>query len=132
VQLRVPTVITVSVRVPPMFACRPPQQCNAILLTRDSTTNMPGINDALQQIDNLKFREKISYRRMAKYARCDRTTLSRRHRGVQVDINTKNVRQHKVTPQQYIVGLTERHFPPTREMIKNFVRGLAHVEVSEI
>ncbi|KAF1359985.1 hypothetical protein EJ07DRAFT_165631 [Lizonia empirigonia] len=98
---------------------------------------MPGINDALQQIDNLKPSEKISYRRMTKDARCDRTTLSRRHQGVQVDFNTKNVRQRKVTPQQeddlvqYIIGLTERHSPPTREMIKNFVRGLAHVKVSE-
>ncbi|EFQ95865.1 hypothetical protein PTT_04460 [Pyrenophora teres f. teres 0-1] len=98
---------------------------------------MPRINDALQRIDTLGSSEKISYCKIAKDARCDRSTLSRRHRGVQVDVTTKNVRQRKVTPQQeddlvqYTIGLTERHFPPTREMIKNFVRGLAHVEVSE-
>jgi hypothetical protein len=56
---------------------------------------MPGINDALQQIDNLKPGEKISYSRTAKNAHCDRTTLSRRHRGIQVDVNTKNIRQCK-------------------------------------
>lgn len=33
---------TVSVRVPPMFACRPPQPCNTILLTRAPTTTTPG------------------------------------------------------------------------------------------
>ena len=112
-------------------------QNDTILLTRNSTATMPGINDALQQIDNLKPNEKISYRRTAKNARCDRTTLSRRHRGVQVDVNTKNVRQRKVTPQQednlvqYIIGLTERHFPPTREIIRNVVRRMAHVKVSK-
>jgi hypothetical protein len=90
---------TVSVRVPPMFACRPPSQNNTILLTRNSTTTIPGINDALQQINNLKPSEKILYRRTARNGRYDRTTLSRRHRGIQVDVNTKNVRQRKVTPQ---------------------------------
>lgn len=61
---------------------------------------MPEINDALQQIDNLRLSEKTTYRRIAKHARCDRSTLSRRHRGVQVDISTKNVKQRKVAPQQ--------------------------------
>lgn len=75
---------------------------------------MPGINDALRQIDNPKPSEKISYRRVAKDAWCDCSMLSRLHRGVRVDAITQNVRQRKVTPQQendlvqYIIGLPER------------------------
>jgi hypothetical protein len=98
---------------------------------------MSGINDTLRRIGNLTPNEKIPYQRVAKDARCGRSTLSRRQRGVQVDATIKNVRQRKVTPQQeddlvqYIKGLTERYFSPTTEIIKNFVRGIAHVEVSE-
>jgi hypothetical protein len=56
---------------------------------------------------------------------------------VQADRDTKNLRQLKVTPQQenelvqYIIRLTERSSPPTRQMIINLVRGLAKVKVSQ-
>jgi hypothetical protein len=98
---------------------------------------MPGINDALQQIAKLRPGEKICYTRIAKDARCDPVTLARHHRGVQADRDTKNLNQLKVSPQQetelvqYIIGLTERSSPPTRQMIINFVRGLAKIEVSQ-
>jgi hypothetical protein len=98
---------------------------------------MPGINDALQQIAKLRPGEKICYTRIAKDARCDPVTLARHHQGVQADRDTKNLNQLKVSPQQetelvqYIIGLTERSSPPTRQMIINFVRGLAKIEVSQ-
>jgi hypothetical protein len=130
------TGTTVSVRVPTVFACRrisckqPPNS------TRFSPPTMPGINDALQQIAKLRPGEKICYTRIAKDARCDPVTLARHHQGVQADRDTKNLNQLKVSPQQetelvqYIIGLTERSSPPTRQMIINFVRGLAKIEVS--
>lgn len=105
---------------------------------RASATAIPRINDALHRVNSLKPSEKTSYCGLAKDAHCDRSILSRRHRGVQVDVSTKNVvRQRNTTPQQeddlvqYIAGLTERQFPSTREMIKSFVRETAHVEVPE-
>jgi hypothetical protein len=98
---------------------------------------MPGINDALQQIANLKPGEKLSYRKIARDTRCNRLTLARRHQGLQADRDTKNLNQLKVSPQQedelvrYIISPNERHSPPTRAMIIQFVRGLAKVEVSQ-
>lgn len=98
---------------------------------------MPGIRDALRQIDNMNPREKVVYSKIAKDEGVSASTLSRRHRGVQSDITTKNLRQRKVTPQQeeelvqYTIGLTERHSEPTRATIINFVRELADVEVSQ-
>ncbi|KAF2622326.1 hypothetical protein BU25DRAFT_311006, partial [Macroventuria anomochaeta] len=98
---------------------------------------MPGINDAIRQINNLNLGNKLCYQKIATNHGVDRTTLSQHHRGVQMDQKTKNLNQLKVNPQQeeelvqYVISLTERHFPPTREMIKNFVRGIAKVNVSE-
>jgi hypothetical protein len=98
---------------------------------------MPGINDTLRQINRLKPGEKICYTRIAKNARCDPVTLTRHHKGLQADRDTKILNQLKVSPQQenelvqYIIRLTERSYPPTRDMIINFVRGLAKAEVSQ-
>jgi hypothetical protein len=98
---------------------------------------MPGINDAINQINKLKHGDKLCYQNIADNHGVDRRTLSRHHRGVQAPIATKNINQLKVNLHQeeelvqYIVDLTERHLPPTREMIKNFAHGIAKVDVSE-
>jgi hypothetical protein len=98
---------------------------------------MPGINDAIKQIDKLKPGNKLCYQSIADNHGVDCTTLSRRHQGVQTPIATKNINQLKVNLHQeeelvqYIVDLTECHLPPTREMIKNFAHGIAKVDVSE-
>ncbi|KAF2625777.1 hypothetical protein BU25DRAFT_315508, partial [Macroventuria anomochaeta] len=98
---------------------------------------MPGINDAIKQIDNLEPGERVIYTRVAKNHGVNCTTLSHHAQGVQMDCNTKNSNQAKLMPPQehelvqYVIGLTERHLPPTREMIKNFVLGIAKVDVSE-
>jgi hypothetical protein len=128
---------TVSVRVPTVVACRRISIHQLPNSTRYFSTTMPGINDALRQINRLKPGEKICYTRIAKNARCDPVMLVRHHKGVQADRDTKNLRQLKVTPQQenelvqYIIRLTERSSPPTRQMIINLVRGLAKVKVSQ-
>ena len=55
-----------------------------------------------------------------------RSTLTRRAEGKTVSHKDKIIAQQKLTPQQedelvtYIEGLTVRHLPPTRTMIRNF------------
>jgi hypothetical protein len=55
---------------------------------------------------------------------------------VQATIATTNITQLKVNLHQevelvqYIVGLTERHSPPTTEVIKTFACSIAKVDVS--
>lgn len=98
---------------------------------------MPGVRDALLQINNLNPREKVVYSKVAKDEGASASTLSRRHRGVQSDITTKNLTQRTVSPQQeeelvqYITQLAGRHSEPTRAMIIEIVRELAGVEVSQ-
>jgi hypothetical protein len=98
---------------------------------------MPGINDALKQIDKLKPGDKLCYQKIADNHGVDRTTLSRHHRGIQASVASKNINQRKLTPQQeeelvtYIEELTERRLPPTRQMIGNFASKIAQNQVSK-
>jgi hypothetical protein len=98
------------------------------------TTIMSGINDAIKQINKSKPGNKLCYQNIADNHGIDCTTLSRHHQGVQAPITTKNIKVNLHQEEelvQYIVDLTERHLPPTREMIKNFAHGIAKVDVSE-
>jgi hypothetical protein len=98
---------------------------------------MPGIKDALAEINNLKPGDKLVYQKIADKHGVDRSTLSRKHKQTQDDQETKNVNQQKLSPQQeaelvkYIEELTARHIPPTREMIRNFASSVAQKPVSE-
>lgn len=98
---------------------------------------MSPILDAIAAINSLKPGEKLVYRRIAAQYGCDPSTLARRHQGIQGTSTSKNINQQRLTPQQeeelvtYIVGLTERHLEPTREMIANFALGIGKIEVSE-
>jgi hypothetical protein len=64
------------------------------------------------------------------------STLTRRAEGETVSREDKAIARQKPTPQQedelvtYIEGLTVRHLPPTRTMIRNFAQEIAGVEVS--
>ena len=66
-----------------------------------------------------------------------RSTLTRRAEGETVSREDKAIAQQKLTPQQedelvtYIEGLTVRHLPPTRTIIRNFAHEIAGVEVSD-
>ncbi|KAF7571262.1 TolA, Membrane protein involved in colicin uptake [Pyrenophora tritici-repentis] len=67
----------------------------------------------------------------------DRTTLSRRHRGVQRSNAAYNEQKLLLSPQQedelvkYTERCTRRGLPPTREMIQNFAGTVVKWEVSE-
>ncbi|KAF1965078.1 hypothetical protein BU23DRAFT_490728, partial [Bimuria novae-zelandiae CBS 107.79] len=95
------------------------------------------IKDAIEAIQSLDPGEKFSYRKIAATYGVDRTTLSRRHKRVQAPNKAKNINQQKLNPQQeeelirYIKRLTERHTPPTREIIRNFASIIAKELVSE-
>jgi hypothetical protein len=90
---------------------------------------MPGANDAIKQNNKLNPGERILYTKHAENAGVDFSTLSRRHRGVQVDHDTMSINLRKAIPQQEdelvqcIIELTGRQFRPAREIIKRFVAG---------
>jgi hypothetical protein len=92
---------------------------------------------AIDEIESLKEEEDFSYTEVATRHGLHRSTLSRRHRGVTRPHQVKISDQQKLTPEQevelvqYIKGLTERHLPPTREMIRNFASTIAKEPVSE-
>ncbi len=65
-------------------------------------------------------------------------TLARRHQGISAQPKkVKNQQQSKLTPHeeaelvQYIERLSERHLPPTRNMVQNFASHIAKEDVSE-
>ncbi|KAF1934942.1 hypothetical protein EJ02DRAFT_305822, partial [Clathrospora elynae] len=86
------------------------------------------IEDALAAIESLDEGGKFTYQAIADIYGVSRTTLLRRYR--QQAINLQLLGPHQeVELVKYIVGLTERGLPPTREMIQNFARGVVKKEV---
>ncbi|KAF1364092.1 hypothetical protein EJ07DRAFT_69805, partial [Lizonia empirigonia] len=79
----------------------------------------------------------ISYTHLAEKHSVVRSTLTRREQGLSVSREEKAIAQRLLTPTQeselvqYIEGLTERHLPPTRTMIKNFATEIAQKESSD-
>jgi DNA-binding transcriptional regulator YhcF (GntR family) len=104
--------------------------------TRDISTNMTQINDAIAAIRVPPSGDKPSYRQAAIQFKVDRSTLRRRHKEGQTSVEAKNVRQRKLHPQQeaeliqYIRNLTKKALPPTRQMIQNFTSQIAGCDVS--
>ncbi|KAF1936988.1 hypothetical protein EJ02DRAFT_386440, partial [Clathrospora elynae] len=77
---------------------------------------MGAIEDVLMVIESLDEGEQFTYQAIADIYGVSRTTLSRRHR--QQAINLQLLSPHQEAELvKYIVGLTERGPPPTREMI---------------
>ena len=95
------------------------------------------IQAAINEIESREQGEDFSYTEVATRYGINRSTLSRRHRGVTTSRVATAEIQQKLTPEQelelvqYIKGLTERHLPPTREMIRNFASTIAKEPVSE-
>jgi hypothetical protein len=98
---------------------------------------MDPIQAAIAELESQNEGEKLSYTKLAAKYNIDRSTLSRRHQGLQAPKKTKEQNQLKINPQQelelirYIEGLTKRGLPPTREMIRNFSSEIAQEPVSE-
>ena len=99
---------------------------------------MPGLSDALAEIDNLQPGEDFSYTKIAEKHGVSRTTLSRAYRRVQVPRHVDIRNNQKLSHQQeedlvkYIEKLGERHLAPTRTMIQNFASSVASDRCSKI
>ena len=92
---------------------------------------MGDIQAALDALKNLKLGETPNYTTIAKQYGVDRSTLSRRHRGVtgSLEEQASNARNLNPTQEQqlvkYIDSLCKRGLPPTRGMIQNFASEIA-------
>ena len=91
---------------------------------------MASIEAAIAEIESLKPGEKINYTKTARKYGISRSTLSRRHRGVQHtraeqynDQRTLNNGQAK-TLIKWINDLTDKGLSPTLEMLRNFAKEL--------
>ena len=95
---------------------------------------MEPIDLALAELASLKAGEKLNYTAVAKKYSANRTTLSKRHRGLQQsrDIQYENQsllnHQQEKTLVQYIDKLTERGLPPSKQMIRNFAAEISGKE----
>ena len=98
---------------------------------------MGAIDDAIKAIESREPGEDFSYRKIAKIYNVNRTTLARRHKGLQASKIATAINQQKLNPQQeeelvkYIESLSKRGLPPTREMIQNFASQVAGEPVSD-
>jgi hypothetical protein len=104
--------------------------------TRDISTNMTQIDDAIAAIGASPSGDKLSYWQAAIQFKVDRSTLRRRHKEGQTSVEAKNICQRKLHLQQeaelvqYIKDLTKKTLPPTRQMIQNFTSQVAGCDVS--
>jgi hypothetical protein len=95
------------------------------------------MEETLAAIKSLGEGEKFTYQEIADRYHVNRSTLSRRHRGVQRSMKEYAVDKQLLSPHQeeelvkYIIGLTKRGLPPTKEMIQTFARGVVKKEVGE-
>jgi AraC-like DNA-binding protein len=98
---------------------------------------MAPIDEALKYLESHELEENTSYTKVAEIFSVSRHTLARRHKGITQSMTTKHQQQRKITPQaeaelvRYIQSLSDRHMPPTRNMIQNFASKIAREEVSE-
>jgi hypothetical protein len=73
----------VSVRATPGVAQRPITINSTYTLTRDNSTAIAPIDNALAAIEALDLGEKLVYQKIANQHSVNRSTLARRHKGVQ-------------------------------------------------
>jgi hypothetical protein len=96
---------------------------------------MSRIDEALAAIESLDECETFTYTEIANRYGVSRSTLGRRHRGIQASRTEQAIKQQLLNPQQelelvkYIIRLTEDGLPPTREMIQSFASTIVKGEV---
>jgi hypothetical protein len=101
-----------------------------------STTTTP-IQKAIAAIDLPDAKGQPSYRAAPKIYGVSRPTLSQHHRGIQtINAGAHNQQMHLNPPQEYelveyIVGLTDKAFPPMQTMIRDFASAVSKWEVSD-
>ena len=98
---------------------------------------MSPIQEAIEYLELHEAGDDFSYRKVAQKFGVDRTTLSRRHRGVQRSHRAQAQHQLVLSPQQeeeivrHIERCTRDGLPPTRSILKNFGTAVAPWEVSD-
>jgi hypothetical protein len=131
---------TVPVRAAIGFAQRPPNNKTSdarLSSTRNNSTTMAPIDDAVAAIKLLEDGEHFMYQAIVNQFGVNRVTLSQRHWGCQHPREAKEADQQCLSPQQehdlvlYIEALSKRGLPPTREMIQNFASDVIKQRVSE-
>lgn len=86
---------------------------------------MAPIDDALKALGS---QEAPNYSEYARIFKCNRTTLARRHQGLQGTIQSANENRSLLNHQQqldlvkYINTLSARGLPPTNIMVNNFAK----------
>jgi hypothetical protein len=99
---------------------------------------MAPIDDALESLKSLKPGEQPQFTQVANKYGCNRSTLSKRWRGVQGTMAQKveNSRLLNKTQEKelllYIDGLTARGLPPTRQMVRNFTSNIAGKQAGKL
>jgi hypothetical protein len=92
---------------------------------------------ALSYIRSLKQGESFSYRKVAKKYHISHTTLTEHHKGQRTTRAESHIHQRLLHPRdeaelvEYIKSLTEKHCPPTRQMIINFATPFCDWEPSD-
>ena len=95
---------------------------------------MASMESALAAIESLRPEERFSYAQIAEKYGVSRTTLSRRHRGVQGSKKAQYANQQLLNPQQeddlikIIDKQSEKGLVASRQMIENFAREIAQKE----
>ena len=95
---------------------------------------MGDIETALESLKSLKIGEKPNYKQTAKKYGVSRTTLRRRHRGLQGTQKEKWEKQRLLNATQekelvrYVEKLCSRGLPPSKSMIHNFAAEIAKQE----
>jgi hypothetical protein len=124
----------------PESAHAPPNtkpRLNSIASTRDNTTTMAPIDEAIADLESREPGERSTLKEISEKHGVDRSTLGRRWRRVTASRDEGYSKQQALRPQQelelvrYIEQLTKRGLPPTREMIQNFSSSVAKRELSE-
>lgn len=110
--------------------------CNINLSSYCISTNMDPIEAALTAIESRDLEEQLVYQKYADIYSVDRSTLSRRHRGITRSRKDGYEKQRNLSNQeetellQYIRTLTKRGLPSTCQMVQSFASTIAHREVS--
>jgi alkylated DNA nucleotide flippase Atl1 len=95
------------------------------------------LQSALSYINSLKRGESFSYRKVAKKYGISHTTLTEHHKGRRTTREASHSDQRLLHPRdeaelvKYIKSFTEKHCPPTRQMIINFATPLCGWEPSD-
>jgi hypothetical protein len=96
------------------------------------------LEDALGEAHAADARGELCYQKTADTHGVDRSTLSRRHRGVQGSMQQKVEQQQNLTNHEelelvdYIDQLCREHLPPTRDMIQHFASVICGFDVGKM